>query len=334
VQSDVVVRSSTWLGFPCDRNLGLRDVPWPVAFARLVRFAIEASRTYDVFHFNWGMSLVDHRAWGVHLWDVPLVKRLGKRVIVTFQGCDARLKTWSREHLATSACAECDVAWCHGRLDDRRRARITIWTRHADQLFALNPDLLHAVPHAEFLPYAHVDPAAWRSEAPAPPPSGRAWRIAHLPTNRSIKGTRYVEAAIAQLQREGLSIELALIEGVPHRDIHDHLAAADLVVDQLLVGWYGGVAVEAMALGKPVLCFLRDDDLKRFVPFHDLIPVVRTTAQTLGQDLRALMTSPQRWATACEAGPRFVQQCHDPRRIALRTMRAYAGSGRLDRCAV
>jgi len=37
---------------------------------------------------------------------------------------------------------------------------------------------------------------------------------------------------------------------------------ADLLVDQLLTGWYGAVAVEMMALGKPVVCYLREDDLK------------------------------------------------------------------------
>ena len=30
-------------------------------------------------------------------------------------------------------------------------------------------------------------------------------------------------------------------------------AQADLVVDQVLIGWYGALAVETMAMGKPVI---------------------------------------------------------------------------------
>ena len=43
---------------------------------------------------------------------------------------------------------------------------------------------------------------------------------------------------------------------------------ADIVVDQLLAGWYGGFAVEAMALGKPVIAYLRESDLHH-VPAGD-----------------------------------------------------------------
>ena len=45
-----------------------------------------------------------------------------------------------------------------------------------------------------------------------------------------------------------------------HGEALGRLAAADLVVDQLVLGWYGAVAVEAMALGRPVLAYIREDE--------------------------------------------------------------------------
>ena len=39
--------------------------------------------------------------------------------------------------------------------------------------------------------------------------------------------------------------------------------AADIVVDQLNAGWYGLFAIEAMALGKPVVTFLHDEAVRR-----------------------------------------------------------------------
>lgn len=328
VQSDVMVRRSSWLEFPCDVDLRLRDQSLPAGLLRLGRFFLHAARTYDVFHFNWGMSLLDHRAWRAHYWDFPLLKRLGKRIIVTFQGCDARMKMLSRERFSTSACAECDVAWCTPKMDALRQKRIQKVCAYADHVFAVNPDLLHYLPGAEFLPYASVNPHEWTAgeasvaqTAPAGP-----FRVLHMPTNRSIKGTKYVEQACAQLRAEGLPVDLMLVERVPHGQIQALIAQADVVVDQLLIGWYGGLAVEAMAMGKPVLCYLREDDLKRFVPFHERIPIVRTTKGTLAQDLRALLESPARRQDVSRAGRQFVLDVHDPMKIAEKTIAAYHGT--------
>ncbi|MBM4133214.1 MAG: glycosyltransferase [Nitrospira sp.] len=327
VQSDVMVRHSSWLEFPCDVDLRLRDRSLPAGLLRLGWFFSHAVRRYDVFHFNWGMSLLDHRAWHVHHWDFPLLKRLGKRIIVTFQGCDARMKILSRERLSTSACAECDVAWCTPAMDQLRQKRIQKVCAYADHVFAVNPDLLHYLPGAEFLPYASVNPHEWiagvASASPAAP--AKPFRVLHMPTNRSIKGTKYVEQACTQLRAAGLPVDLMLVEGVPHWQVKELIARADVVVDQLLIGWYGALAVEAMAMGKPVLCYLRDDDLKRFVSFHERIPIVGTTKGTLVQDLRALLQSSTRRQVLGLAGRQFVLDVHDPMKIAQRTIAAYRG---------
>src|SRR5437773_5602723 len=90
IQSDVMVRRSSGQGFPTDMDLRLREGSLPARVLRLLRFMAKAVRTYDVFHFNWGMSLLDFRQWSLNYLEVPLLKRYGKRIVVTFQGCDAR----------------------------------------------------------------------------------------------------------------------------------------------------------------------------------------------------------------------------------------------------
>lgn len=328
IQSDVMVRRSSWQRFPTDIDLRLREGFVPGQMVRVLTFLARAIRRYDVFHFNWGMSILDHRYWNLNYLELPLLKRLGKRVVVTFQGCDARIKTESRERFRTSACAECDVAWCTERLDEIRRRRIRKVFRYADRIFALNPDLLHFLPGGEFLPYASVNPVEWMPDgAPrAMPPAAGPIRILHMPTNRSIKGTRYVERACADLKARGFPVELALVEGVPHAQVRELIRQADLVVDQLLIGWYGAFAVEAMALEKPVLCYLREDDLKQFVPFHDRIPIVRTTKETLADDLARLLRTPATWGVIGADGRQFVEVWHDPVTIASRTIPAYHGA--------
>jgi hypothetical protein len=322
VESDVMVRRSSWQEFPADVDLHLRDGWLPARVARLLLFFARAVRRYDVFHFNWGMSLLDHRSWNINYLELPFLKRSGKRIVVTFQGCDARMKGRSQEFFTTNACATCDVSWCTPRMDAIRQRRIQKVFRYADRVFALNPDLLHVLPGAEFLPYASVDPREWRaasSDARASAPV----RILHAPTNRSIKGTRFVEEACEELRREGFQLELQLVERVPHRQMMQVLRQADIVVDQLLIGWYGALSVEAMALEKPVLCYLREEDLKSFVPFHDRIPIVRTTKESLVEDLRALMKRRSSWCELGQEGRRFVEAFHDPLIVAHQTVAAY-----------
>ncbi len=327
VQSEVMVRRTSWHGIPCDVDLRLRDGSYAARAARLFGFLARAIRRYDVFHFNWGMSILDYWFWNLNYVEVPLLKRLGKRIVVTFQGCDARLKTVSREMFATSACAQCDVAWCTPRLDEIRRRRIRKVFSFADKVFVLNPDLMHGLPGGEFLPYASVDPRQWTPAVEPLRPSARApFLVLHMPTNASIKGTGFLVQACDTLRGRGVPVELLLVRETPHEKIPDLIRRADVVVDQLLIGWYGATAVEAMALQKPVLCYLREEDLKRFVPFHDEIPIVRTTKETLADDLARLWRNAEERRALGLAGRRFVETRHDPLTIARQTIAAYQGT--------
>ncbi len=92
------------------------------------------------------------------------------------------------------------------------------------------------------------------------------------------------------------------------------LAQADIVVDQLKVGWYGGFAVEATSLGKPVLCHIKDDAAGDN-PFGDELPIVGAARATSADDLRALLTDPIRRSAAGQSGRQFVERHHDPRRV-------------------
>jgi hypothetical protein len=71
------------------------------------------------------------------------------------------------------------------------------------------------------------------------------------------------------------------------------MAAADIVVDQLIVGWYAMFAIEAMAMEKPVLCYLRQDLMELFVTSGlvaaDEIPILNCSPLTIKETLRSLV---------------------------------------------
>jgi hypothetical protein len=303
--SDVAVFASSGFGYVADIDLhaGI-DQPLHVRFARRGAFLREAVKRYDVFHFNFGQTLLQVRQLGRVVDELPLLRRLGKTVIVTYQGCDVR---------PFEACF-CRRASCAAETAHRGPAAERA-LRYAHRVLYLNPDLGRWLPGATFMPYANFDP---RSVSPAPPSGepGHEVVVVHAPTDRAVKGTRHVVAAVDALRAEGLPVRLVLLEGMQRTEVLEATAQADVVVDQLNLGWYGGFAVEAMSFAKPVVCAI--DDAAN--PFGAELPIVRADPATLAGVLRELATDPARRRAAGLEGRRFVERVHDPRAVARQVL--------------
>jgi hypothetical protein len=293
-------------GYPSDITFDVAGKPAWRRLATRAAFTAKALRTYDVIHFNFGHSLMTLHAAGRVLNELPLIRHAGITILVTFQGCDVRPQS------------RCPCTQEHCRRDDPYRpANAARFLRYADRCFHLNPDLREWLPGSRFLPYASVDIAAL-----APPPMVRqreVVRIAHAPTNRAGKGSAHVIAAVDGMRAEGIAVELDLIEGVLRDEVLARVREADIVVDSLLGGWYGGFAVESMALARPVLCDIREatpDDN----PFGAELPIVRATPDTLEGRLRELVSDPERCVQLGAAGRSFVERHHDPRAVARQAL--------------
>jgi glycosyltransferase involved in cell wall biosynthesis len=279
------------------------------------RLLMRARRDFDVVHFNFGSTIFAPRSF-----DLPLLARAGKKIFVTYQGDDARQGDWCREHFPVHFVHEVDASYYTPESDARKRRAIAKMASYAAGIYALNPDLLHVLPKgASFLPYANIDPAEWK---PARKAAGEALRIVHAPSHRAVKGTRYLVEAVERLRREGRKLELVLVENLRREEARAIYEQADLVVDQLLAGWYGGLAVEAMALAKPVVSYIREEDLG-FIPkaMRDEMPVIRAQPGTIYDTLKTL--DPASLPQLGRRGRAYVERWHDPRKLAARTLEDY-----------
>jgi hypothetical protein len=255
--------------------------------------------------------------------DLRLAKRLGRKVFMTLQGCDVRLSDLSASRNIVTPCHEghCQVVpICRSTLDAQRRAMIHDILPQMDRLFVLNPELAYYVPGAVFLPYASVDVEVY--EPIWPKREGPAV-ILHAPSDESIKGSRLIVAAVERLKQR-IPLEFVLIKGISHAEALKLYQKADLVIDQVLAGWYGGFAVEAMAMGKPVACYIRDSDL-RWIPdaMRAELPLWRLTPETIEADLTAALARRDEWQIWGQKARAFVLRWHHPRRLAAAMVRAY-----------
>ena len=312
------------------RTMASRGLLGRVAYATApLAYGLRGARRFDVLHLNFGESLFSfsRRFSSLEMLDLPLWKALGKRVFMTFQGCDVRQKGLSAR-AAVSACraGECDYAECDAALDRKRGGMVERVRAHADKVFCLNPDLVAFVPGAEFLPYASVHPGLVAPRPTDRPPSGPP-TIVHAPTSRSIKGTRHVEAASKALQ-SALPHRLVMIENIDRAEVGALLQEADLVVDQLLVGWYGGLAVEAMARGVPVVAYI-DPAQRAVVPpgMGEELPIVSATPDSLVDVLAVHLSDREGLRARGDRGLEYVRRWHDPLAIAARMLALYAEPG-------
>jgi glycosyltransferase involved in cell wall biosynthesis len=184
----------------------------------------------------------------------------------------------------------------------------------------VNPDLIAQVPTAEFLPYValpiHLPEAR-------PKPRRAIPRIVHAPSNRSIKGTEFLLAASEALQAAHPH-ELQLLDRLPRDRALEVYAQADILVDQLRLGWYGAVAVEAMARGVPVVAYLNEEDLAR-IPrsMREEMPIVNASPETLPSALARLLKDAGLREDLGRQGQQFVRRWHHPLKIARRLLQLY-----------
>jgi glycosyltransferase involved in cell wall biosynthesis len=188
--------------------------------------------------------------------------------------------------------------------------------RRADAQVVGSYDAIRWVPDAEVIPPG-IDLARIR---PAPPSDRPRPLVVHAPSSRRRKGTEHVVEALA-----GLDADLELVEGLHHDEAFERYRAADIVVDQLNAGWYGVFAIEAMALGKPVVTFLHDEAVRRTEHAFGLeVPLVAATKETLRERLEPLVASPAERRRIGAASRAYVEQVHDLERITDRLLDLYA----------
>ena len=79
-----------------------------------------------------------------------------------------------------------------------------------------------------------------------------------------------------------------------------------------------------MALGKPVLTYLKPDVVAQAEQAYGVkVPIVPTTKETLVEDLRRLVESPEERRRIGVASRAYVEAVHDSDRIADRLIEIY-----------
>jgi hypothetical protein len=230
------------------------------------------AKNYDVLHFHYKSIFKKGR-------DIILWKKLGKKIIMHHHGSDIR-----------------------------GIGELPVYKKYCDTIFVSTPDLIKWSKDSIWIPVPiYLDNFKDKHEKT----KSDVVTIVHAPNNRDIKGTKFVLKAIEKIKNKGYTINFNLVENTSHEILMSYLKNADIVIDQLLLGWYGMLSVEAMAFSKPV-CVYIDETLNSYLPFN---PLVTTDKQNIYDNLIRLIEDEKLRKEYGSKGKKFITEFHDVKKI-------------------
>ena len=259
----------------CDYNLKIsRYQRWSFRYLTYLFFAIKAILKYDIFIFHTGITLLpNHR-------DLPVLKFLRKKIFFYFHGREVNP---------------------NGVPDHAEY--------YANHYFVSTPDLFKYAPKATWIPQA-IDMKAY----PDPVIENKkksVLTILHAISEDTVekrmrKGTYDILNTIKSVKSKGYNIKLDLVVATSQEEFINHLQKADIVIDQMVLGWYGVISIEAMFYGKPVLVYI-SDNVKKYLPTG--CPLILTSPEKLENDLIQLIES-NNFLYYSNSGPEYVSNNH------------------------
>lgn len=285
---------------------------WATTHLARTKKVLQAIMWADVVHWHFQPALL----MALDLW---VAKALKKRVCVEFWGSEIRIpqievkvnpyyaKVWQQGAYPTESEAQSLRA-------QRRFAQIcpTVFVPDVQMLSyvdrALLPDVRILERRICLQDYEVAYPGL---NKPKPV-------VMHVPSLPIVKGTPAVEAAVAALAQK-FDFEYRSMTGVTYDKAMQAMAECDIYVDQLVLGVFGLAAIQAMAYGKPVVCYMLPA-MRAALPD---MPIIDATQENLPEVLERLIKNPQLRYEIGLKSRAWVEQHHNAHKIAGELIKIY-----------
>ena len=177
--------------------------------------------------------------------------------------------------------------------------------KYADILVA-GGDLIHFGKKGIMIPLA-TDLKLWPFQ---PVKKHRKVIIVHSTNHRSHKGTRFILDIVAKLEKK-LPLGMMLIEKKTMKDCQKLYPKADIFIPDVITGWHGFTAIEAMLTGRPVITYLRPD-IAKFHAYYalDNIPAISANPDNLAKVITKLVNDPKLRLELGLKGREYAQKFH------------------------
>lgn len=204
------------------------------------------------------------------------------------------------------------VHWHGSKLRDHGK---TFGSKYADAEIVSTPDLLKYAPEAIWIPNC----IPWHGLDKINRDDEKII-IGHAPTDRKLKGTKYLIEAVDQLKKEHPNVECLLIENKSHMEAQKLLQTCDIVVDSVGLGWYGVLTNEVQQMGIPC-CVTIKPELEKFI--NGPSGIVNVSPGNLKQKLEELVLDESLRIKLGNYGKKYVNEVHNSEKIAKEIQNIY-----------
>ena len=275
---------------------------------------------FNVFHFYafplFGWKHKIEPPFGM---DLLLLKLLRLPVIMNFRGSEVRQKDLFEKKARYSVAEGEDHGLFKSFPSDEQRKYINLCRNLATRIIVPDAELASYVPGAKIIPRA-IDVSKWKNYGQI---NSQVPLVVHAPTRRHVKGTPYIINAVERLKSKGLKFEFKLVEGLSNDEAREIYSKADIIIDQLKIGWHGVLSTEAMSLGKVAMCYIRDD-LVDSLRFRGNLPLINANEENIDSELENLIINPQRRVEIGNLARCYVENVHSLDIVAKQLIELYS----------
>lgn len=284
---------------PYDKSVFQKADPFRRKAMSTLRFLRDIPQNYCVAHYH-STNLL-HREYHF-LFEGPYLKRNKVPMVLSLGGGDARIDGQASR---MNPYYYKEPSFWH---DLRIKLRWWSWSRNVS-VCASDPEMVMiASDYFEDVRLFRQPVEMHRFAFNPPSPANETPLLLHVPTNPQVKGTEYIIRAVESLKNKGLNFQFKLVRQLTQEQFFNVLGGCDVYIDELRCGGHGMTAVEAMAMGKPTISYIRDNLIEKYP--SDL-PLVNANPDTIERVLEELILDAQLRHQIGVASRAYVERHHD-----------------------
>lgn len=298
---------------PFDKSVFQEADPFHGKVLSTIRFLRDIPRQYCLAHYH-STNLL-HREYHF-LFEGPYLRGNKVPMVLSLGGGDARI---DRQASLANRYYYKEPSFWH---DLRIKLRWWSWSSSV-AVCATDPEMAMIASHYFEDVKIFRQPVEMHRFAFNPPsPTNEIPLLLHVPTNPHIKGTEAIVQAVENLKKKGMRFDFRLVRQLTQDQFFMLLNSCDVYIDELRCGGHGMTAVEAMAMGKPTISYIRDNLVDRYPP--DL-PLVNANPDTIEQTLERLILDAQLRYQIGVASRAYVERYHDADVVLEELAKIYVG---------
>jgi hypothetical protein len=272
---------------------------------------------YDIYHY-WNRSIFTSLfSKTQHLGlDLLVLKAYKKKIVFRYTGFDIRLKKFEKQINKFSVFNYFN----HNISEENRFLHSEMYSYFADAEITTDYEMQFYKPNSIIIP--RIFPLKIKNRLNKKK-NLKKIIIAHTSTDEALKGTNQIIKIVnnLKLKKNDIEIELDIIKNCSPSESLKRIKRADLFIDQMLLGWYGVAAVEAMAHGVPTICYINPlfkDKIKQ-------MPIINANLLDLPIIIDNLINEYKKnyLSQNSKDSFNFVKNYHNPKLAALTLMKLY-----------